>query len=190
MAIKSKAGIGSKQDRASEFILTKAAPEHIDGILSVCIKGWRSTYTEIRSSDYIERVIKNYYNYNRIYDEIMASEEGHYTWYVALEDDIVVGTIAGGPIDSQTGEIFGFYVDYERRGQGIGTLLLDFLTDIQYKQGMVKQWVSVAKGNEKGIPFYEARNFVRVSEKISRFSNEQERYMSYRYVRTIGMGNN
>ncbi|HWO98539.1 MAG TPA: GNAT family N-acetyltransferase [Bacillus sp. (in: firmicutes)] len=177
--------VENQEAGGSKFTVVRAAVEHVPGIINVCVDGWHSTYGAIRSPEYIERVTRNYYAYDRIYQEVMNGDKNPYIWYVALENNRVVGAIAGGEIEYDKGEIFTLYADYQRRGEGIGTLLLDHLTKIQSEKGLKKQWVSVAKGNEKAIPFYEAKSFVRMSEQISRFSNEQERYMSYRYMRSI-----
>ncbi|MEN1936613.1 GNAT family N-acetyltransferase [Paenibacillus sp. 102] len=56
------------------------------------------------------------------------------------------------------------YLNPSRRGEGIGTMLLHAITERQIEQGAIEQWVSVMKGNQKGIPFYEARGFVQQIE--------------------------
>ncbi|MGG3690400.1 hypothetical protein [Caldifermentibacillus hisashii] len=50
---------------------------------------------------------------------------------------------------------------------------------------MTEQWVSVAKGNMKGIPFYEARGFVFQHERASYGNAEGEDYVSLRYFRKL-----
>jgi hypothetical protein len=52
------------------------------------------------------------------------------------------------------------YLCIELRGLGIGTRLLDFVTDKQKRVGALEQWVSVTEGNDLGIPFYRAHGFV------------------------------
>uniref|UniRef100_UPI003EB8E09C hypothetical protein n=1 Tax=Bacillus cytotoxicus TaxID=580165 RepID=UPI003EB8E09C len=64
-------------------------------------------------------------------------------------------------------------------------MLIDYFTGIQKEKGIVEQWVSVAKGNEKGIPFYEAKGFVKQFERPSQGSTEEEATVSYRYFRNI-----
>ena len=59
------------------------------------------------------------------------------------------------------GEIFVLYVDPNRRNEEIGTILLDAITHQQKEEFYAtKQWVSVEKDNQKGIPFHEAKGFV------------------------------
>ena len=88
-------------------------------------------------------------------------------------------------IDNDKSEVFVLYLDPARRGEGIGTKLLNFLTDIQRDKGAKEQWVSVQKGNMKGIPFYEKRGFKKVAEKLAYSNTEEENYISIRYSRKI-----
>jgi GNAT superfamily N-acetyltransferase len=46
------------------------------------------------------------------------------------------------------------------RRAGIGTALLEFLTQQQAATGATEQWVSVTEENDLGIPFYLAKGFV------------------------------
>ena len=63
-------------------------------------------------------------------------------------------------LDETNGEIYVFYVDPDNRGAGIGSRLLDYYTKVQkHTYGAERQWVSVAKGNKYGIPFYETKGF-------------------------------
>ena len=64
-------------------------------------------------------------------------------------------------MDETTAEIYVFYLNPDTRSRGVGTRLLDFFTKIQkHIYGAKEQWVSVAKGNVYGIPFYEAKGFL------------------------------
>jgi ribosomal protein S18 acetylase RimI-like enzyme len=128
------------------------------GIARVCAAGWRDTYRGIKEPERIEAVIAEYYTPERISREI-AAPEGWDGWIVAVEDDIVIGAGGGGMTEPGIGEIFVLYLDPTRRGEGIGTRLLDAITDQQRAQGAREQWVSVEPENTKGLPFYYARGF-------------------------------
>ena len=87
--------------------------------------------------------------------------------------------------DDTLGELYVLYLDPNRRGEGIGTLLLNAVTAQQKEWGATEQRVAVAKGNQKAIPFYEARGFRFLSEKDSYFSAKQEGYVTLHYIRKI-----
>lgn len=138
----------------------KADTSHVTGIAQVCAAGWRSTYANIHSQVYIEEVIEAYYNVDRILSEVTHSDANWTGYYVAVDNGKVVGAAGGGMLDRTTGELFVLYLDPNRRGQGIGSQLLEAVTQALRNMGAKQQWVSVAKANQLGIPFYEARGFI------------------------------
>ncbi|MTH54818.1 GNAT family N-acetyltransferase [Bacillus mangrovi] len=163
----------------------KAEQRHVNGIVKVCSEGNRDTYGITHSTEYIERVIQEFYNPERVLHEVTHTDSGWDGYYVALEEDTVVGAIGGGMIEEDKSEIYVLYLNPNRRGEGIGTKLLQAFTNVQKSKGARQQWLSVSKGNEKGIPFYEARGFQFVSEQKSYASEEDESYVSLRYCRKI-----
>ena len=171
--------------KANGIRVQKAAPEHAGGIARVCSEGWRDTYRDLHSPDYIERAIREFYDVERIAREIGETGDGWDGWFVALDGKDVVGAIGGGMTGPEEAEVFVLYILPSRRREGIGTMLLDHLTDIQRAKGAKRQWVSVTIGNMKGIPFYEARGFRLAGEREAHFSPEGEELVSHRYVRDI-----
>jgi ribosomal protein S18 acetylase RimI-like enzyme len=142
----------------THLVVRRAEIDDAEGIARVCAAGWRDTYRGIHEPKRIEAVIAEYYTPERISREIAASE-GWDGWIVAAEADTVIGAGGGGMTEPGIGEIFVLYLDPTRRGEGIGTRLLDAITDQQREQGAREQWVSVEPENEKGLPFYRARGF-------------------------------
>ncbi len=166
--------------------IQRAEYKHAEGIAKVCSMGYRATYRDTHSGEYIERTIKEFYNLERIRSEITVDSDGWDGWFVALDHGEVVGAIGGGMVGEDVSEIYVLYLDPDRRGEGIGTLLLEALTEVQKRKGSKEQWVSVAKGNIRGIPFYEARGFKFFEEKPSYGNKLDEKYISLRYSRKIG----
>ena len=103
-------------------------------------------------------MIAEYCEPERIRREI-AAPEGWDGWIVAVEEETVIGAGGGGMTEPGVAEIFVLYLDPTRRGEGIGTLILDAITEQQRAQGAREQWVSVEPENRKGLPFYFARGF-------------------------------
>ena len=163
----------------------KAGIEQINGIIQVCSDGYRDTYRETHTDEYIERMIKEFYYYERIYQEVTDTSSGWDGWYVAVEDGTVVGAIGGGLIGEHQAEVFVLYLDPKRQREGIGSTLLQALTEVQRQNGATEQWVSVAKGNRKGISFYEAKQFQFIQEQPSFANSDNETYVSLRYCRMI-----
>ena len=167
-------------------VIQKAQQEHVKGIARVCTEGYWATYSEMYSADYIAAVIEEFYNEQRILEEVDNSSREWGGYFVALENSEVVGAGGGGMISGKEGEIFVLYLDPRRLGEGIGTKLLEAITRQQKEEfGAQEQWVSVAKGNEKGIPFYEAREFISCSELSATHSSAEEKIVSVRYWRKL-----
>jgi GNAT superfamily N-acetyltransferase len=166
--------------------ILKANASHVEGIAKVCSDGYWATYIGLRSEEYIKRVIKEFYNHERILKEVTDTGREWGGYFVAVEENEVIGAIGGGMIDETSGEVFVLYLNPNRRNEGIGTRLLDVLTKQQKEKfHATEQWVSVAKENQKGIPFYEARGFIFKNEQRGYGNTEEENYISLRYFRQI-----
>ncbi|MBE1554334.1 GNAT family N-acetyltransferase [Sporosarcina limicola] len=144
------------------------------------------TYEKLFVKDYIQNLIDNYYNVERIQKEIVSISEEWHGYFIAEMNGLVVGVIGGGMTDGTCGEIYVLYLDPNIRGNGIGTRLLNFFTKIQkHTYGASEQWVAVAKGNDFGIPFYEARGFVFQYEELSYGTTKDDQDISLKYRRKI-----
>lgn len=144
------------------------------------------TYETLYAESYIKRLIDQYYNGQRIEQEIVSISKEWHGYFIAEMDGDIVGAIGGGMTSKTTGEIYVLYLDPTMRGQGIGTRLLTFFTKIQkHTYGAQEQWVSVAKGNNYGIPFYEARGFIFQYEELAYGTTVEDQDISLKYQREI-----
>ena len=98
--------------------------------------GYRARYVEYFAStatdndfERIEAVIAEHYTPERIRAEVRAPQ-GWDGWLVAIDEGTVVGAGGGGMTEPHAGEIFVLYLDPLRRREGIGTLLLDRITQL------------------------------------------------------------
>ncbi len=166
--------------------IQKANSSHIKGIKKVCSEGNWATYGEIYAKEYMERVIEEFYNEERLLEEVTTSDRHWGGYFVAVENGEVIGAGGGGMIGETEGELYVLYLDPSRRNEGIGTRLLDAITQQQKEEFHAhKQWVSVQQGNQKGIPFYEARGFVYEREQDGYGNKGDEDYRSLRFCRFI-----
>jgi ribosomal protein S18 acetylase RimI-like enzyme len=165
-------------------LIRRAAVGDAEGIAHTCAAGWRDTYEGLYPSERIESVIAEYYAVDRIAAEIV-SPQGWHGWTVAVDDGRVVGAGGGGMIEPGVGEVFVLYLDPARRREGIGSLLLDAITDQQRADGAHEQWVSVEPENAKGLPFYRARGFKPAGERPAWGSAPGDGRVSLRLVRRL-----
>jgi GNAT superfamily N-acetyltransferase len=166
--------------------IRRAYKKDAKSIADVLAKSQWFTYKTHYSEDYIYRLIDQYYNVQRIEQEIVFISEEWHGYFIAEMGGVIVGAIGGGMNDDTAGEVYVLYLDPTLRGQGIGTRLLDFFTKIQkHTYGAKEQWVSVAKGNNYGIPFYEARGFIFQHEEPAYGTIEEDQDISLKYKREI-----
>ena len=168
-----------------QIVARRAEPGDAEGVARVCSEGWRDTYEGIYPPERIESVIAEYYLPQRIAQEI-AAPQGWDGWIVAIDSSTVVGAGGGGMIGPGVAEIFVLYLDPGRRREGIGTLLLEAITEQQLSQGAREQWVSVEPENRKGLPFYEAHGFQVHGERPAWGLAPEEGHVSLRLMRNLG----
>lgn len=167
-------------------IIRLATKQDTKEILGVLHASQWFTYEHLFSKKYIQKLITQYYNEERIGKEIVSISEEWHGYYVAELSGRIVGVIGGGMTSKTTGEVYVFYLDSTIQRKGIGTRLLSFFTKIQkHIYGAKEQWVAVAKGNDYGIPFYEARGFIFQYEEMSYGALENELDVSLKYKREI-----
>lgn len=80
--------------------------------------------------------------------------------FVAEEDGKIAGAILGGN-DGRRGNIYHAAVDIERRGQGIGTLLLESVKHAFAGQGVTRMSLHVYNTNEAGNAFWKSSGFIK-----------------------------
>jgi GNAT superfamily N-acetyltransferase len=132
-------------------------------ICAVCREGFALSSEGLLSPATIERQADAYYDPARVRGEITtAGEAPEWQGYVVevSESVEVLGAAGGGVTGPGIGNVYVLYLRLSLRGRGIGTALLDFLTEQQKSAGATEQWVSVTEGNDLGIPFYVAKGFV------------------------------
>jgi GNAT superfamily N-acetyltransferase len=132
-------------------------------ICDVCRAGFAVSSHGLLSPAAVDRQVELYYNPARVREEITtAGDTARWQGYVVAvsESDEVLGAAGGGVTDHAIGNVYVLYLNPSLRGRGIGTALLNFVTEQQKSEGATEQWVSVTEGNDLGIPFYVARGFV------------------------------
>lgn len=140
--------------------IVQATPGDAADISRMCSAAWRATYKDLFADDYIDRVVAEYYNLERITREVSGPPTKAWGGYIVAKDgDVVVGAI-GGAVEAAAGQVWVLYLEPSRLRKGIGTRLLGALTEQQRAFGATEQWVSVEKRNAKGLPFYLAKGFI------------------------------
>ncbi|XXJ21305.1 GNAT family acetyltransferase [Desulfovibrio caledoniensis] len=79
-------------------------------------------------------------------------------FWVAEDGDDVLGTVMAG-YDGHRGWIYSMAVAPDRRGQGLGSRLLDHALEALKQRGCVKVNLQILESNEAVRRFYEANGF-------------------------------
>ncbi|WP_246231640.1 GNAT family N-acetyltransferase [Sporosarcina jiandibaonis] len=168
------------------LVIRQATLKDAKAVMSVLVDSQWFTYSHLYSKSYLQNLIDQYYNEQRIKNEIRSISDKWSGYFLAEIAGKVIGVIGGGMINSTAGEIYVFYMNPEYRGSGIGTRLLNFFTKVQkHSYGATEQWVAVAKGNHYGIPFYEARGFIFHHEELAYGTTMEDQDISLKYKRQI-----
>lgn len=69
-------------------------------------------------------MIEEFYNPDRILNEVTNTSREWGGYFVAIEGNEVIGAGGGGMIDETAGEVFVLYLNPNRRNEGIGTRIL------------------------------------------------------------------
>lgn len=137
-------------------MIRQADKRDIPRIAEIIVFGKRVAYRSIFKNDIVSfnelQVVHLYEEYKNNPDRLNGM--------LLYDDGIVKGVINGQPIDDETVEIMDFYVDPFFVGQGIGTLLIEYLIQQVREKGGHKIVLWVIKDNWNARKFYEANGFV------------------------------
>ena len=167
------------------MVARRARTEDVEAICRICAEGWRDTYVGLHTPEEIEATIARFYIPDRVAGELTETPEWGGWWVAEDPDGRLAAAGGGGLTDPKIGEVFVLYADPTMRYRGAGTAVLEAMTAQQIAGGAREQWVSVGKGNRKGIPFYEARGFILAGE---RPTHEMPGHASLRYRRPLEVG--
>lgn len=163
-----------------------ATNEDVDELQKLLINAWRVTYDNLYTDEYIDSVISEFYNTDRLIKETSTVSRSWSGYYVLEDNNKIVGCIGGGIDDNTVGEIYVLYLDPMEKRKGYGTLLVELFTKIQKSQyNVVKQRVSVTEGNKMGIPFYKKIGFKVEKIKDTFFQVGKEEYKSISMIRNV-----
>lgn len=164
-------------------VVRPAAAADAAAITRICSTGYRNAYRDLLPEGYINRSVAEFYNEPRITRDIAPALPDWFGYQVVEEDGRILGAAGGGMTDATTGELSLIYLESEERGRGLGTLLLDRVTEQIRAAGGTEMWVSVFLGDSGGIGFYRARGFQPMDTVRATLSREDDHIRSLRMRR-------
>jgi len=133
----------------------RATPADCDAILDIATRAWHDTYDDIVRTATIERALEEWYDP----DSVRSAITGDARDYLVAEEEAVVGYLSGEQVDDGRGIIGAIYADPDRRGEGVGTALLDRFESICRDRGCSAIELRALADNDIGGSFYRSRGF-------------------------------
>ncbi|GAA3644097.1 GNAT family N-acetyltransferase [Streptomyces sp. S1A] len=122
----------------------------------------RNGYLPLLGKSEVERLVGHYCSLSRIRTEIGApgSGPGWLGWLVAVEPGgVVLGAAAGGVAQAGAGEVYCLCVNADRRREGIGSALLEAVSEQQRGAGAGRQLISLRSARDPLLPFLDRHGF-------------------------------
>jgi GNAT superfamily N-acetyltransferase len=170
----------------SQVIIRQSTLSDALGIQQACSAGAKLQFEPLGlTPEQMAGFLDKYYQIDRVKQEIVPAQspQDFSGYQVANDNVVIVGAIAGGMVDAATSLVWVLMLDPARRGQGIGTKLLNHLTAQHKSFGATKQQVHVFADNHYGLPFYQARGFIEIERRP--FSEDHPFLMNIKMERPI-----
>ncbi|BAH18669.1 GNAT family N-acetyltransferase [Macrococcoides caseolyticum] len=165
--------------------IEKLSNDSIFQFISFLEKSFKDTYQNIYPIEYIEKIINDFYSPDNIVRDNNKDSEDWQGYYVYLENNKIVGAIAGGQVQDNIYQVFMLYVHPDFQSRGIGTELLDFITNKQIQYNATTQIVNVSVDNKSAIDYYEYKKFKKIKVVKNWFLYSEYKFKDYRYSRSL-----
>lgn len=138
--------------------IRRATPDDAAGIRRVADEAWHEAYAELLHEETIETAIEEWYDLDRLSDGLADSAGDT---FVAENEETIIGFATGAPGGDDEGEAVlpAIYVHPDHWRDGIGSALLDRVTDALVAEGFDRLSLSVLAENDVGRSFYERHGF-------------------------------
>ena len=154
-------------------------------IAAICSTAYRNAYRELLPEGYVNRSVAEFYDETRVARDVRPAPPEWFGYQVVEEDGRVLGAAGGGMTGPGAGELSLIYLRSAERGRGLGTLLLDRITDQIRAAGGTEMWVSVFLGDRRGIDCYRSRGFAPVDTVRAVLSRTDDHIRSLRMCRRL-----
>lgn len=144
-----------------DVIIRDVRKDDIVSVADIKVKGWQSAYRGMISDDYLDNMDMDKYA-SKMYKSYNSNG-----FIVAVVNDSVVG-FCRYIFDCDSpylGELSALYVRPDLKGNGIGTMLFNYVVNEFKKCGKTKMILWCLKDNYKSRKFYSDKGGVVISEK-------------------------
>lgn len=148
-----------------------AVPDDAPAIETIARAAWWEAYPAVLDTDVIEETLEEVYD-SEFLREAMADHDDLLYLVVEIEDE-VLGFASAQQTWADEVEIHTLYVDPDHWEEGVGSALLDSITDSAVSAGVDRLRVGVLSGNHVGRAFFESHGFERVETRSALFGERE-----------------
>lgn len=148
------------------LVIRPAAHDDVEAIAGVCTRSARRAYAGLVTEDYVDRVVRLFFEPERLAREVLPSGEW-FGFVVAQAGGAIVGVSGTGRSAHRADacELFALYVDPSCQRRGVGKALVAHSVAQAENCGAAELDVSVLPGNASAVRFYEACGFQTAGER-------------------------
>jgi ribosomal protein S18 acetylase RimI-like enzyme len=152
----------------------------VDAIRGIAHCSWERDYPGIANRETIDDRVEEWYGNDRMRSAV--ADPGTVVLVADAGDEVVGFAHAAVSTETWTGSILRLYVDPDRRGEGVGSELLDATIDELRDRDCERIEAMVLADNEPGNEFYRAAGFERVAtgETVIGDGRHEEHRYAYR----------
>lgn len=147
----------------ADLSIRSATRDDVPGIQRVGERAWSAVYDDVLDQATIDAALEEWYSLDTLHDYIQHSDVAYFVGEhddcIVGADDPIIGFVAVGRNELDTGEIGAIYVDPDHWRQGHGTALLQHAE----AYGRERDWdtiqIRVVGGNDVARTFYEQHGY-------------------------------
>jgi ribosomal protein S18 acetylase RimI-like enzyme len=147
-----------------------ATREDVEAVRQVARESLAASYGHAIDAEFIDEAVAGWYDPDDLVAEL---EDDDAVFVVAAEGDRVVGFAQSYVVRRREaiGEVDWLHVDPDRRGEGIGAELLDYLERALFERGVGRIEGRVLDANETGREFYEQEGYDDIGKRRVRIAD-------------------
>jgi len=128
---------------------------------------WNENYEGIISQKQIDYMLNMMYHSERLQQDL----DDDYQWEFIIHEEEIIGYIAYVKKDDSRVFLSKIYLKTSVQGLGLGKLALNRVTDFAKNKNCNAVYLTVNKGNEKGVRAYKKFGFTIIAEEITDIGN-------------------
>ena len=149
----------------NDVTIRAAKPDDATAIRRVARESWHAVYDGVVGEETVDGVVDRWYDTEGLRES--TARDGDEFLVAERKGDSIVGFVHVAPIPDENGgfDLVRIYLVPEEWGAGLGIRLLDCAEERIRERGAERLRLTVVADNDRGVGFYESRDFERIEER-------------------------